>query len=127
MSDLLKKPNIEKVQGDRLSYSEINALDNAIDSIVDVINRDLKSYCNVNYELTGTNPDLMKEFSLSSAILLIDVSRRCKGFIIKFLEEESKVWVEYQYMHDILDLSSWKDVNNWKRINPIQIIDGGTF
>ena len=48
MSDLLKKPNIEKSQGDRLSYTEINALDNAIDSIVDVINRNLKSQCNIN-------------------------------------------------------------------------------
>ena len=78
MSDLLKKPNIEKSQGDRLSYTEINALDNAIDSIVDVINRNLKSQCNINYEMTGTNPDLMKEFSLSSAILLVDISRRCR-------------------------------------------------
>ena len=77
--------------------------------------------------MTGTNPDLMKEFSLSSAILLVDISRRCRGFIIKFLEEESKNWAEYQYIHDSLDLSSWNDINNWKRINPIQIIDGGTF
>lgn len=127
MSNLLQKPNIEKNQGDRLSYTEINALDNAIDSVIDVVNRELMSFCNINFECTGSSPNLSQEFTLSSAIELINISRRLPGFIIKFLDKETKTWSEFQYNSQDTSPDSWNNLNNWKRINPIQIIDGGTF
>lgn len=126
MNNFLQKPGIEKNQGDRLSYTEINALDNAIDSIIDVINKDLMSVCNINTEFTGDIPDMSRKFTLSEAIELIGVQRRVPKLIIKFLDITNS-WVEYQFRGNNVDNKFWNNVNYWKKLESFQIIDGGTF
>ena len=126
MNNFLQKPGIEKNQGDRLSYTEINALDNAIDSIIDVINKDLMSVCNINTEFTGDIPDMNRKFTLSEAIELIGVQRRVPKLIIKFLDVTNS-WVEYQFRGNNVDNKFWNNVNYWKKLESFQIIDGGTF
>ena len=49
--------------------------------------KELMSFCNINFEYTGSSPNLSQEFTLSSAIGLINISRRLPGFIIKFLDK----------------------------------------
>ena len=126
MNNFLQKPGIEKNQGDRLSYTEINALDNAIDSIIDIINKDLMSVCNINTEFTGDIPDMSRKFTLSEAIELIGVQRRVPKLIIKFLDVTNS-WVEYQFRGNNVDNKFWNNVNYWKKLESFQIIDGGTF
>ena len=123
MSELLGKPGVEKTQGERLSYLEINALDTAIDSIVDVVNKELKTTSNVNIEF-GDNPDMLKKYTLEEAIDLIPANRRSLGFIIKFFSGE-KGWSEYQFIGQSIEVQHWKEVKNRKEV--INIIDGGTF
>lgn len=127
MSNFLQKPGIEKNQGDRLSYTEINALDNAIDSIIDVINKDLMSVCNINTEFTGDIPDMSKKFTVSEAIGLVSKQRRSPKMIIKFLDITTNSWVEYQYGGTNLDDKFWNNTDYWKQLESFQIIDGGTF
>ena len=120
---LLSKTGIpEKNEGDRIYHSEINKMNGTINSIVDEINKNMKSFINVNLDCLGGN--LEKGLTLKEAINLIDPTRRTPGMIIKFLNSD-KTWIEYEYFST--SLSDWFNLDYWRKVGEIILLDGGTF
>lgn len=110
-----------KYTGDGLSSSEVNAINSTANSLVDVANEFLKSFCNANSELNN----MTRTLSLSEAAAAVPTARRQYGMKLRFLGT-SGIWLEYIYNGTDLEDSSWTTNSNWGA--PVDtVIDGGEW
>ncbi len=126
MSELLEKTGVPvKNPGDGLSSSDINAINETTNEIVDAFNTLTKSTCNINILLR----DFERVFTLQEAINYIPSERKKSGLSIKFLASQEK-FVEYIFISsdidpDVVSPESWENLENWK--GTFEEIDGGTW
>lgn len=121
--DLLNNTGVPiKRPGDGLSHKDINGINIAVNNVIDVVNKDLQNYCNINDDLNLPN----KQFTFLEAVTRIPSSRRKNGMVIKYLGVNNK---HYELVFNSKSKSiieeEWVDINNWSY--PFSEIDGGTW
>lgn len=121
--ELLNNTNVPiKKPGDGLSHSDINGINMTVNAAVDVINKDILNYCNINDEVG--NPK--KRFYFADAVIRVPKSRRRSGMVIKFLNAIGRhEELVFTFSGEEITDSDWTNIENWSY--PFTEIDGGAW
>lgn len=120
MKDFLKETGIpELVPGDKLTASIINTINNKINSLVKIVNRQLNNYCDINLEMENFTTTYTLDQALQNS------PRRSLGIKLRFLSDNNK-YVEYSFIGQSCEDIDWLDHDNWLCENT-SIIDGGEW
>ena len=119
--DLLNKTGVPlKSSGDGLSHKDINNINSAVNNSIDVINLDLKNYCNINQEMRNYS----KTYTFSEAVKLVPKSRRSSGLRLRYLDLDNS-YKEFIFSCPEVTEENWIEEDNWKL--PFDVIDGGEW
>jgi hypothetical protein len=125
MSGLISGTTVpSKKLGDKLYHTDINSINNTVNSTVAAVNNSLKSFCNVNLEEYA---DPTKEMLLQDAIVSVGKGRRTLGMRIRFLCSETHLWDTYDYIGKSVSKENWENPDNWISADQVDEIDGGEF
>lgn len=125
MSGLISGTTVpSKKLGDKLYHTDVNSINNAVNTTVAAVNNSLKSFCNVNLEEFA---DPTKEMLLQDAIIAVGKSRRTPGMRIRFLCSETHLWDTYDYIGKSVSKENWENQDNWMSSDQVDEIDGGEF
>lgn len=117
-----KSPLGTKKAGDILYHQEINSLNNTLNSSIDTLNTQLKTTINVNLEMgTPGTP-----YALRDAIKLIPSERRVPGIVVRYLDMETKYYLEYTYQGKEPE-KDWENMDMWTINGESVWIDGGEW
>ena len=129
--NIVEKSSVVFNSGEALSSSKLNSIVTKENEIIDVLNKILKSFCDINQE-TG----LQRVYTLSQAIAIVPVSRRSFTMKIRFIENADLDgnnnlinirFAEYFYTGPMgFTNEDWLNPDNWSRDVP-NIIDGGEW
>ena len=118
--DIINKTGVPtKNKGDGLSSTDVNHINSAVNQSVEVSNMYLKSVYDANLENRSD-----RFYTFDEVVVLVPENRRRVGFKIRFLISTG-FFEELVYVGDDLEITSWRDRNNWSHGG--SIIDGGEF
>ncbi len=124
MINLISKTGVKFGTGDKLKSSDLNAMNDAINSLVDAVNIILMTQGNVSIE-EGT--ETSKTYTLEQAIKYVPQTRRVPGMKLVF-RSAAKEWMEYTYIGSDSGEDNWYDEENWVPVDSsVTVIDGGEF
>lgn len=124
MKDLINKTGVGPfTTGGRLSSLDVNAINDTVNSLVEVVNTMLKSSANINLEEGAPTA----KYSLIEAAGKIVEERRTLGMRIFFKETEENRWGTWVYNGSTVNDSDWKNPDNWFPSADTGLIDGGEW
>jgi hypothetical protein len=121
--DLLDKTGVPmKKPGDGLSHKDINNINIAVNNVIDVVNKDIQNYCNINDEVNLPN----QKFTFLEAVTRVPISRRKNGTVIKYLDINNRHQeLVFNSVNKSITEEDWINIDNW--FYPFSEIDGGTW
>ena len=124
MISLINRTGIRFDTGAKLKASDLNILNNTINSLVDAVNVILMTQGNVNIE-EGT--ETSNVYTLEQALIHVPTARRIPGMKLVFKSSQSE-WMEYTYIGNDGEDDHWYDDKNWVPADSsVTVIDGGEF
>ena len=124
MINLIKRTGVRFDTGDKLKASDLNTMNNTINSLVDAVNIILMSQGNINIE-EGT--EATNVYTLAQALTYVPSSRRIPGMKIVFKSAPTE-WMEYTFIGNSGDDDTWYEEENWvPGDSSVTVIDGGEF
>lgn len=121
--DLLNGTDVPmKKPGDGLSHKDINNINITVNNVVDVVNKDIQNYCNINDEVNLPN----QRFTFLDAVIKVPSSRRKNGTVIKYLDINNRHQeLVFNSTSKSITEEDWVNSNNWSY--PFSVIDGGIW
>lgn len=124
MRDQLLQTGVTFESGKGLKSTDLNAVNNKVNELVNIVNNMDRKEINYNAE----EGEYSVAYHLEDILDTIPESRRKPGVVIRFIEQVNASKVQWSsYYWDAKSPDKWNNLEYWRPYTEDEIIDGGEW